>query len=564
MRRGLSASCVMFVSLAAASVVVGQAYVRHGNVLDVNMRMGSGGLNRSLPGFRPGAANRIITGHVTGGHSFRAFSPVGDPSTLFGIGGTRNSGLIGGGTAVQSSELLQRASVLPSDYLSNFQRDSYNVHDYTQTDDRRVYRPYFSSSSTVTNVRSILAGLNRPGTSQIKSPYAVPNPGPVTEPTDPLATANKSPSGSLLGVSNYLMRGAGSSSDVQNGSLLGSALMGQGQFRALPIPDLSNQAKWDEALRPVGIQPVDMRVGKFEPLDRRVQPDLIDRRVGGGALGGGVGPGSVQPGEGVSPMGEAGAEGASDPGAPDVYSAMDRRSGGTLARPYGRLGDAEEGEPGSALLRGRSALAQPTPLAEIRGQVEAGPEATKPPRLQPADMLAQPLKTFVGSEQTQLNKYLAEAEALLHAGRYYQAAGYYDLARMVAPDSPLPPLGRAMSLLAAGEYLTSANNLFRAIRLFDSADLYNLDMKAFIPDLTMLDRRRADLERRLERHEIFKLRFLLGYAEYCSGLEKLGLANLEKAVADAPKDLSHLRKFIDTLRARHPDLTHPIDVDSGS
>ena len=561
--RGLSASCVMFVLLAAASVVVGQAHVRHGNVLDANMRMGSGGLNRPVPGgFRPGAANRIITGHVTGGHSFRGFSPIGDPSSLFGIGRTLNLGLAGGGTVVQSSELLRRASVLPSDYLSNFQRDSYNVHDYTQTDDRRVHRPYFSSSSTVTNVRSILAGLNRPGTSQLKSPYTVPNPGPVTEPTDPLAMANKSPSGSLLGVPNYLVRGTGSLSDVQNGSLLSSALMGQGQFRALPIPDLTNQARWDEALRPVGIQPVDMRVGKFEPLDRRVQPDLIDRRVGGGALDGGVGRGLVQPGEGGFPMGEAGAEGAPGLGAPDVYSTMVRRSGGTLARPYGRPVDTE-GEPGSALLKSRSALAQPTPLAEIWGQVEAGLEATKPPRIQPEDVPAQPLKTFVGSEQTQLNKYLAEAEALLRAGRYYQAAGYYDLARMVALDNPLPPLGRAMSLLAAGEYLTSANNLFRAIRLFDSPALYNLDMKAFIPDLTVLDRRRADLERRLEQHEVFRLRFLLGYAEYCSGLEKLGLASLEKAMVDAPKDLSHLRKFIDTLRSRHPDLTRPIDANSG-
>ena len=244
-------------------------------------------------------------------------------------------------------------------------------------------------------------------------------------------------------------------------------------------------------------------------------------------------------------------------------SAMVRQRGGSLVRPYGRPADTEERDTGSALLKGRSTVAQPVPRVEAQQRIEAEREAMLP-SVPPADVPAQPLRTFVGSEQSQLNEYLDEAEALLHAGRYYQAAGQYELARTVAPDNPLPLLGQSTALLAAGEYLSSANHLFHAIRLFDSLALYDLDMKAFIPDLAMLDRRRADLEQRLERHEVFKLRFLLGYAEYCSGLERIGLADLEKAVADAPEEWSYLHKFVDTLRTRHPDLTRPIDVKPGS
>jgi hypothetical protein len=332
--------------------------------------------------------------------------------------------------------------------------------------------------------------------------------------------------------------------------------MGRGQVRMLPVPELADQTRQNEALRPTTIQPIDRRVSTFEPMDIRVQPGAIDRRVEPGVPVEGVAPAPSRPGE-------LEAEGAPVSGAPDIYAAMVRERGGTLARPIGPTGVQEGDEPGPAMLKARSVMAQPAPHVEMQRQIEAEREGVEPLPVPPEEVPTQPLRSFVGSEQSQLNEYLAEAEALLHAGRYYQAAGRYELARTVAPNNPLPLLGRSMALLAAGEYLTSAGNLFHAIRLFDSLALYDLDMKAFVPDLAMLDRRRADLEQRLERHEVYKLRFLLGYAEYCSGLERLGLGNLDKAAGDAPEELSYLQKFVDTLRSRHPDLTRPIDIDPG-
>ena len=73
----------------------------------------------------------------------------------------------------------------------------------------------------------------------------------------------------------------------------------------------------------------------------------------------------------------------------------------------------------------------------------------------------------------------------------------------------------------------------------------------------MLDRRRADLERRLETKDDYRLRFLLGYAEYSTGLQKLGLADMSKAAAAAPPELDALRRFVASLALRPLTTTRP-------
>jgi len=162
-----------------------------------------------------------------------------------------------------------------------------------------------------------------------------------------------------------------------------------------------------------------------------------------------------------------------------------------------------------------------------------------------------PLETFVGTEQSRTNQYLAEAEKLLKAGQYYKAANIYELARVIDMDNPLPLMGRSIALLAAGEYVTSVNSLFQAIDQFGALGHFKIDLTAFVVDLNMLDRRRADLERRLEQHEDFRLRFLLGFAEYYSGMEELGLRNLTKASEFVPEKFVNVGQYVKSLKLRH-------------
>jgi hypothetical protein len=165
-------------------------------------------------------------------------------------------------------------------------------------------------------------------------------------------------------------------------------------------------------------------------------------------------------------------------------------------------------------------------------------------------MADQPLDTFVGTANSLLNAYLAEAETSLKAGEYREAASMYNMARAVDSDNPLPLLGRSMALLAAGDFLTSSDHLFKAIESFDQLGSFRVDLQSFVPDLYMLDRRRAQLERELKVKENYRLRFLLGFAEYSSGLEDIGLKDLKKALQQVPVEERTIHRYVQTLQRK--------------
>ena len=139
--------------LTAASAL-GQPYqVQSGNVLDRNPQLGSAGLNAPGRQYPINSTNRLLTGNMTGAADFRGFTPISDPSSF---------GLANGG-------------VLPSDRLFQFRRDTVSIGDFQQgRTSPFIQSPYYSTSSAITNTGAIVNGLNRPGTSQVLSPYVVP------------------------------------------------------------------------------------------------------------------------------------------------------------------------------------------------------------------------------------------------------------------------------------------------------------------------------------------------------------------------------------------------------
>jgi hypothetical protein len=175
------------------------------------------------------------------------------------------------------------------------------------------------------------------------------------------------------------------------------------------------------------------------------------------------------------------------------------------------------------------------------------------------------LRTFVGTEASSLNAQLKYAEEAMRAGRYYRAAEAFGLARSVASDNPLPALGQCLALLAAGDYIASSANLFDSIHLFGSLSDFELDMKSFVQDVKLLDSRRADLEKRLTQRDNGRLRFLLGFTEYNSGLKKLGVKNMASGMqllTDQDVDITAVRRFVESLQAK-VGVTMPIEAPSG-
>jgi hypothetical protein len=286
------------------------------------------------------------------------------------------------------------------------------------------------------------------------------------------------------------------------------------------------------------------------------------------------------------PAAQPQAGGIPGPARPGAAGTSDDRpgAGGTAPSLLARLSDA--GDIFTGMRRAKAQLLQPIggtagPLAEA-GRVPGAPatgllrpltDGTAEPRDADAEaappaaaaaargpVATEPLRTFVGTEASRLNRYLADAEELLKSGQYYSAADQYDLARAVAPRNPLPLLGQSMSLLGAGDYMSSAASLFRAIRMYESLAEFTIDMTAFMPDIEVLDRRRADLENLLAGFEDYRLRFLLGYAEVSSGLGDVGLADLEKSARGAPAGMESLGRFVEALRRRTVGPDAPIDT----
>jgi len=130
------------------------------------------------------------------------------------------------------------------------------------------------------------------------------------------------------------------------------------------------------------------------------------------------------------------------------------------------------------------------------------------------------------------NQHITASEKYLEDGRYYRSAGAYTLALIYKPEEPLAYMGKSHALFAAGEYVSSALFLSRAIAAASQgreAEDYNVGQllalgSQFLSyiDRDKLESRLADVERWQERSNSTELQFLLGYIYYQMG--RLGAA----------------------------------------
>ena len=157
------------------------------------------------------------------------------------------------------------------------------------------------------------------------------------------------------------------------------------------------------------------------------------------------------------------------------------------------------------------------------------------------------IETFATEGPAPVNEVMRRAEAEMDSGRYYNAAQTYRQARALDPVNPLPVLGEAHALLAAGEYLTAAHTLLRGLERFPELARFQINLRVLLGGGEVVDIRRADLMRQLENKEDPTLRFLLGYLELNSGLKEFARANLEQAAKEADFG-SIIRRYPDLLR----------------
>jgi len=123
-------------------------------------------------------------------------------------------------------------------------------------------------------------------------------------------------------------------------------------------------------------------------------------------------------------------------------------------------------------------------------------------------------ETFASFSKDKFNQYLSAAEQYLKQGKYYRAADAYTLASIYKPDDPLAYAGKSHALFAAGEYMSSALFLSRALEIFPEYAQLKIDLEAMVGDIDKLETRVVDVEEWLERSNAAELQFLLAYVYY--------------------------------------------------
>jgi len=126
-------------------------------------------------------------------------------------------------------------------------------------------------------------------------------------------------------------------------------------------------------------------------------------------------------------------------------------------------------------------------------------------------------KSLDSLSDSKFNQHMRDAEDHLNAGRYYRAAGCFSLASVYQADNPLALAGRGHALFAAGEYVSSALFLSRALAISPEYLQMRVDLVAMLGDGNKLAGRITDIEQWLARSGSSQLQFLLGYVYYRTG-----------------------------------------------
>jgi hypothetical protein len=158
-----------------------------------------------------------------------------------------------------------------------------------------------------------------------------------------------------------------------------------------------------------------------------------------------------------------------------------------------------------------------------------------------------PYKTYEEFSAAKFNQYIAAAQMYLKQGKYYRAADSYAMALIYKANDPTACAGRGHMLFAAGEYVSSALFLARAIEASSGYAQTKVDLVALLGDKDLVESRIADVEAWLQRSDAPVLRFLLGYVYYRTGRLDRAKDAIDSAYDKMPNSVAvqAVRKAID-------------------
>ncbi len=167
-----------------------------------------------------------------------------------------------------------------------------------------------------------------------------------------------------------------------------------------------------------------------------------------------------------------------------------------------------------------------------------------------------PYKSFESFSEAKFNQHMQAAESYLRQGRYYRAADSFSLASIYKVDAgkaesdpaqtfglALSLAGRGHALFAAGEYISSALFISRAIEVDPEYARTEIDFVTMLGGKDKLRSRIDDVKEWLGRSGADQLQFLLGYVYYRIGRLQEAKEAIDTAYEKMPESLA-----VDTVK----------------
>jgi tetratricopeptide (TPR) repeat protein len=145
-------------------------------------------------------------------------------------------------------------------------------------------------------------------------------------------------------------------------------------------------------------------------------------------------------------------------------------------------------------------------------------------------------KSFAGYSDDKFNKYMKKAEQFMDEGEFYRAADAYSLASIFRKDDPLVYAGQSLALLGAGEYMSSAFYLNKALDLYPDYIAVKVDLVEMLGDRDVLENRIVDIQRWMARSGAGELSFLLSYIYYQMDEPVWAKEELQKGQGSLPSE----------------------------
>jgi len=428
--------------LALCAAASGQVRpTQAGRELDMNYQIGSGGYN--LAPARGGAFNSqlYVTGQTTGLSRFRGNVPYAAENQL-------------------------RLDV-PSARLSTFRQESVGLPQIIGRSGYGVL-PYYDRTTTVFNVRGIKAGLTSPGSnvplrSTIPPPLAKKLYRDVTADYKPII---ESPAGQRMYTTPFVPAPSPAAPPPRAGWAGGEAVSRPGATSIFAVLRAEDQQELARELMQLGMQDrrLETRVETEADTRTRVVPEAV---------------GAVEP---PGPQEPEGAKTDLTTYSTGLEPAMPRPNQDVFLDILVTLRQRRRQEQRFSSGRIVPPVEQPSEGAEA-GEPSAAESPTKSPSL--VELLGERgvvvIHGLAGAGGDLFNQTMAEAQRNLKAGKFYRAVDSYEAAIIIDSGNPLARIGQGLARLGAGEPLSAALQIQRAMRLFPPIMETRLDIAAMLP-----------------------------------------------------------------------------------